>query len=118
MKGRTSIVIAHHLSTIRHVDQILVLHHGQVRERGRHEELIKLGGIYSQLYQLNYGMGEEERGSCLLNSGYYCLTFGCTVITRIWLASHKRALSASSSPLNCLAAGLGPSSTITPIAQS
>ena len=39
----------------RHADQILVLHHGQVRERGRHEEPIKLGGIYSRLYQLNYG---------------------------------------------------------------
>jgi ATP-binding cassette subfamily B protein len=62
MQGRTSVVIAHRLSTIRHADQILVLHHGQVRERGRHEELIRLGGIYSRLYQLNYGMGEEGRG--------------------------------------------------------
>lgn len=60
MQGRTSVVIAHRLSTIRHVDQILVLHHGQVRERGNHEELVKLGGIYSRLYQLNYGMGGED----------------------------------------------------------
>jgi len=59
MQDRTSIVIAHRLSTIRHADQILVLHHGQVRERGKHEDLIKLGGIYSRLYQLNYGMGGE-----------------------------------------------------------
>ncbi len=55
MDDRTSIVIAHRLSTIRSADQILVLHHGQVRERGKHEELIRQGGIYARLHQLNYG---------------------------------------------------------------
>ncbi len=55
MHDRTSIVIAHRLSTIRSADQILVLHHGQVRERGKHEELIRQGGIYARLHQLNYG---------------------------------------------------------------
>ena len=54
MRDRTSIVIAHRLSTIRSADQILVLHHGEVRERGRHEELIRIGGIYARLYQLHY----------------------------------------------------------------
>ena len=54
MHDRTSIVIAHRLSTIRSADQILVLHHGEVRERGKHEELLKQGGIYARLHRLNY----------------------------------------------------------------
>ena len=54
MKERTSIVIAHRLSTIRNADHILVLHHGEIRERGRHDQLMKQEGIYARLYQLNY----------------------------------------------------------------
>jgi ATP-binding cassette subfamily B protein len=54
MKGRTSLVIAHRLSTIQHADRILVLHHGKVREEGRHEELVKLDGMYRKLYQLQF----------------------------------------------------------------
>jgi ABC-type multidrug transport system fused ATPase/permease subunit len=57
LRGRTSIVVAHRLSTIRRADQILVVHRGQIRERGRHEELLRLGGIYSRLYQLHYAAG-------------------------------------------------------------
>ena len=55
MHDRTSVVIAHRLSTVRSADQILVLHRGQVRERGRHEELIARGGIYARLCRLDYG---------------------------------------------------------------
>lgn len=51
--GRTSVVIAHRLSTIRTADQILVLRHGQVVERGRHEELLEQGGEYARLYELH-----------------------------------------------------------------
>ncbi|HEX8431584.1 MAG TPA: ABC transporter ATP-binding protein, partial [Longimicrobium sp.] len=49
MQGRTSLVIAHRLSTIQSADQILVLHHGEVRERGTHAELLRRGGLYARL---------------------------------------------------------------------
>jgi len=52
--SRTSIVIAHRLSTIEKADKIIVLHHGELREIGRHEELLKRGGIYHTLYQMQY----------------------------------------------------------------
>lgn len=55
MEGRTSIVIAHRLSTIQGADKILVMHKGQIRETGNHQELIqKEGGIYRKLYELQY----------------------------------------------------------------
>ena len=51
LKGRTSIVIAHRLSTIKEADQILVLNDGLIEQRGRHDELVEAGGLYSELYQ-------------------------------------------------------------------
>lgn len=54
MKGRTSIIIAHRLFTIRHVDRILVLHKGHLVEEGSHSELLSQGGFYHRLYQLQY----------------------------------------------------------------
>jgi ABC-type multidrug transport system fused ATPase/permease subunit len=54
MKDRTTIAIAHRLSTIQDMDQILVLHKGQLRERGTHQELLAERGIYYKLYQLQY----------------------------------------------------------------
>lgn len=54
-KGRTTFIIAHRLSTIRSADQILVLHHGQIVEKGAHEELMQLRGRYYQMYQLQQG---------------------------------------------------------------
>jgi ATP-binding cassette subfamily B multidrug efflux pump len=54
MRHRTSLVVAHRLSTIRNADRIIVLHHGQVREIGSHAELMERKGIYHRLYQLQY----------------------------------------------------------------
>jgi ATP-binding cassette subfamily B protein len=54
LEGRTSIVIAHRLSTIRSADSILVFHHGEIRERGTHEELMQVGGLYRRLYEIQY----------------------------------------------------------------
>jgi ATP-binding cassette subfamily B protein len=51
LEGRTSIVIAHRLSTVRKADQILVLESGLIKERGKHDELIALNGLYADLYQ-------------------------------------------------------------------
>ncbi len=50
LTGRTSIIIAHRLSTVMNADQILVLENGLIRERGRHEELVQAGGLYSELF--------------------------------------------------------------------
>ncbi len=54
MEGRTSIIIAHRLSTIKQVDKIVVVHKGEIREIGSHEELLAKKGIYYNLYQLQY----------------------------------------------------------------
>jgi ATP-binding cassette, subfamily B, multidrug efflux pump len=60
MAGRTSLVVAHRLSTILHADEILVLHHGEIRERGSHRELLAQHGLYDRLYQLQL-RGQEQR---------------------------------------------------------
>jgi ATP-binding cassette subfamily B protein len=51
LQGRTSFVIAHRLSTVRHADLVLVLDDGQIVENGRHPELLAQGGVYAQLYR-------------------------------------------------------------------
>ena len=51
MKERTAILISHRISTVRDADQIIVLDAGRVVEKGRHEELIRLGGHYADLYK-------------------------------------------------------------------
>ena len=58
MRGRTTFVIAHRLSTVRHADQILVLDHGRIVERGTHDALLGAGGAYASLYQAQFA-GQE-----------------------------------------------------------
>ena len=60
MEKRTSVVIAHRLSTIQNADKIIVMHRGEIRESGTHNELIQKGGIYHRLYQLQY-KGQERK---------------------------------------------------------
>ena len=61
MSGRTSLVVAHRLSTILHADEILVLQHGEIRERGSHRELLAQQGLYERLYQLQLRGQEQQR---------------------------------------------------------
>jgi ATP-binding cassette subfamily B protein len=58
VSGRTTIAVAHRLSTIANADMILVLHHGEVAERGTHRELLERGGLYSTLWRLQAGDAE------------------------------------------------------------
>ena len=60
MEGKTSIVIAHRLATVRRADVIFVIDEGRVVEQGTHEELLEQGGLYSRLYELQF-RGEEQR---------------------------------------------------------
>ena len=62
MEDRTSVVIAHRLSTIQNADKIIVMHRGEIRETGTHNELLQQEGIYYRLYQLQY-KGQERSGN-------------------------------------------------------
>ena len=63
LQGRTSIVIAHRLSTIQSAAKIIVMHKGEIREMGNHQQLLALGVIYSKLYQLQYKDQELPRSA-------------------------------------------------------
>ena len=65
MAGRTTIAIAHRLSTIQDMDKILVLHRGELRESGSHQELLAARGLYFKLYQLQYKEQEFEPAAAL-----------------------------------------------------
>ena len=66
IKGRTSIVIAHRLSTVRNADLILVVKDGKIVEQGKHEELLSLKGYYHKLYTRQY---EDEATMSLFSKG-------------------------------------------------
>ena len=65
MRARTSIVVAHRLSTIQRARQIIVLHHGEIRERGTHQELLAQHGLYWKLYKLQYADGPRSASTTL-----------------------------------------------------
>ena len=72
VEGRTSLIIAHRLSTIQRADKIIVMHKGQLREMGTHQELLAHRGIYYKLYQLQYKdqeMAEMGRAPTPANAG-------------------------------------------------
>jgi ATP-binding cassette subfamily B protein len=62
MRDRTSIVVAHRLSTIQNADRIIVMHHGEIREQGTHQELLGHRGLYWKLYKLQYAHEEDLLG--------------------------------------------------------
>ena len=66
--GRTSIVIAHRLSTVRNADKIIVLDRGRLAEMGSHDELLAQGGVYERLYAINYGLVAESETAAVLDS--------------------------------------------------
>jgi ABC-type multidrug transport system fused ATPase/permease subunit len=62
MQGRTSLIVAHRLSTVRHADEILVLDHGRIVERGSHGQLMIAAGRYAALYEEFIRLSTERRG--------------------------------------------------------
>jgi ATP-binding cassette subfamily B multidrug efflux pump len=60
MRDRTSIIVAHRLSTIQRADRIIVLHHGEIREQGSHQELLAQRGLYWKLYKLQYADAQTK----------------------------------------------------------
>ena len=64
-RGRTTLVVAHRLSTIKNADEIAVISKGQIAEQGTHEQLMELGGVYHDLYSLQFRSGELPSNACL-----------------------------------------------------
>ncbi len=60
LKNRTALIVAHRLSTIKNADRILVIHDGEIREQGSHDELLARGGLYARLYELQYRFQERD----------------------------------------------------------
>ena len=63
MQGRTTFIIAHRISSVKHADLILILEDGKIVERGTHEELIRLGGRYYKIYETQFGNFFDNLGN-------------------------------------------------------
>jgi len=63
MSGRTTIVIAHRLATVRRADVIFVIENGTIAERGTHDKLLTTGGLYSRLYEIQFRHEDENKSS-------------------------------------------------------
>ena len=83
MKGRTTLIIAHRLSTVHRADEILVMDKGEIVERGTHQELLAMGGKYREIYELQL----RAAGGC--HEGHRC---GRGVFERGQAASAKEAV--------------------------
>jgi len=95
LAGRTSLVIAHRLSTVRDADLILVVDRGRIVERGRHSELLAAGGLYAELYHTQFadqepeglapdGFGLESAGSQLAGRARQVAGVPSSPVTRLW----------------------------------
>ena len=60
IEGRTAVVIAHRLSTVRRADRIVVMEAGRVVQQGKHDELLAQGGLYKRLYDTQFGLQEKK----------------------------------------------------------
>jgi subfamily B ATP-binding cassette protein MsbA len=60
MKNRTTLVIAHRLSTVQHADRLVVMNQGRIEEIGTHAELLKKGGLYTRLYQTQFQLTQLD----------------------------------------------------------
>ena len=70
-KGRTTLVVAHRLSTIKNADEIVVISNGSIKEQGSHDELVESNGIYANLYSLQFRTGDTTYLSHELKDGDY-----------------------------------------------